>query len=132
MTNINETNKSEDLLLLHDLRRFLHNARDQQDTLIKISKVMSRASGQMQERETATNGIIKSLRHQVDKGVNVCIDTDLNAHIVQISKAISPLLSSVDRIANTFRNFATMVAMVSFVAGFAGSLLGVIAALRLL
>ena len=50
MTNSNETPEAADMLL-HDLRRFLHNARDQQDTLNKISKAMFRAAGQMQDRE---------------------------------------------------------------------------------
>ena len=131
MTDPNEAAEPTDMLL-HDLRRFLHNAHDQQDALAKIANVMANATGHMKVHEAATKRVLQSLRRQVDAGVTVHIDTDLNAHVTRVSQVTSPLVKGIGQLTDTVRRCSIMIAAIAFGAGLAGSLLGVFVALRLL
>jgi len=131
VTDLTETADPTDFLL-HDLRRFLHNAHDHQDALNKISKAMTRSTGLMREQEGTVKRILQRLQKQIDAGVAVHIDADLKAHVVKVANVTAPLVNELQRAANATRNFAMMIAMVTFAAGLSGAFLGVFAALRLL
>jgi hypothetical protein len=128
MTNLTEPAD----LLLHDLRRFLHNACDQQDALNKISNAMASSANHMKEQEGAAKRILQSLQKQINAGVGVHIDADLKAHIAKVSKVTAPLVNELQKSTNATRHFTIMIALVAFSAGLSGGLLGGFAALRLM
>ncbi|WP_411974701.1 hypothetical protein [Sulfitobacter faviae] len=126
------TNNTEPAdLLLHDLRRFLHNAVDQQATLDTISKAMAGSASSMKEQERTAKRILQGIQKQIDGGVAVRIDADLKAHIASVSRVTAPLATDLQKATNAARRFATIFVAIAFSAGFAGGMLGVFAALRL-
>ncbi|WP_299937629.1 hypothetical protein [uncultured Pelagimonas sp.] len=131
MTNLKDPAEPADLLL-HDLRRFLHNAHDQQASLNKISKAMASSTSHMKSQEGAIGRILQNLQTQLEKGVAVHIDADLKAHIAKVSTVTSPLVSELQKASRSARQFTIMITLVAFSAGFSGGLLGVLAALRLM
>lgn len=131
MTNSEDLTEPVDLLL-HDLRRFLHNAKDQQEILHKISKAMARSASHMKEHEGLLTRVLEDLQKQIDAGVVVRIDTELKAHTDKVSSVTAPLVGELQRATNVVRHFGIMIALSAFIAGLSGTLLGVFAALRLL
>ena len=127
MTNLTEPAD----LLLHDLRRFLHNAVDQQATLAMISKAMAGSASSMKEQERTAKRILQGIQKQIDAGVAVRIDADLKAHIASVSRVTAPLATDLQKATNAARRFSTILAVIAFSAGFSGGMLGVFAALRL-
>ena len=127
MTNLTEPAD----LLLHDLRRFLHNAVDQQATLDMISKAMAGSASSMKEQERTAKRILQGIQKQIDAGVAVRIDADLKAHIASVSRVTAPLATDLQKATNAARRFSTILAVIAFSAGFSGGMLGVFAALRL-
>ena len=127
MTNLTEPAD----LLLHDLRRFLHNAVDQQATLAMISKAMAGSARSMKEQERTAKRILQGIQKQIDAGVAVRIDADLKAHIASVSRVTAPLATDLQKATNAARRFSTILAVIAFSAGFSGGMLGVFAALRL-
>lgn len=119
-------------LLLHDLRRFLHDAADQHETLTKIAKVMGRSASQMKEQESAQNRILQNIEKQIDEGVVVKIDADLQAHASRVSRLTEPLRNELQQSAKMIRYLLITIALTALFAGVLGSFLGVFAALRLL
>ena len=119
-------------LLLHDLRRFLHDAADQQQTLTKIAKVMARSASHMKEQEGAQKRILQNIQKQIDEGVVVKIDADLMEHAAKISKLTEPLGNELQQFAKMIRRLLITIALASLFGGVLGSLLGVFAALQLL
>ncbi|MDF3351600.1 hypothetical protein HKX17_15715 [Sulfitobacter sp. KE34] len=133
MPDFDETGTPEPQdMLLHDLRRFLHDAHDQHEALTKISEAMTRATGRMEGQEAAVKRIVQALRQQIEAGVTVQIDADLKAHVSRVSAATTPLIKGVERITKTAHSFAITIAAAAFLAGLTGALVGVFAALRLL
>jgi hypothetical protein len=119
-------------MLLHDLRRFLHDAHDQYEALTKILEAMACATNRMEGQETAVKRILQALRQQIEAGVTVQIDANLKAHVSRVSAATTPLIKGVEKITKTARSIAIMVAAAAFLAGLTGAILGVFVALRLL
>lgn len=127
MPEIKETAEAADMLL-HDLRRFLHNAQDRQDGLIKISQSMARAAEDMKAQKVATTQTLNSLQKQIHSGVKVQVDADLSAHIAGVSQLSSPLMKELLKLQKTIRQFLVMIGSVAFAAGILGSAAAVIAA----
>lgn len=119
-------------LLLHDLRRFLHDAADQQETLTKIARVMGRSASHMKEQESAQKQILQNIQKQIDLGVVVKIDANLKAHTSRVSKLTEPLGKVLQQTVKMIRYMHITVALTALFAGVLGSFLGVFAALRLL
>lgn len=128
MTNLTEPAD----LLLHDLRRFLHHAIDQQDALDKISKTMAGSASSMKEQERTAKRILQGIQKQINAGVAVHIDGDLKAHIANVSRVTAPLANDLQKATDAARHFAFVLALAAFSAGFLGSVLGVFATLRLM
>lgn len=119
-------------LLLHDLRRFLHDAADQQETLTKIAKVMGRSASTMKEQESAQKRILQNIQKQIDDGVVVKIDADLKAHVSRFTRLTEPLSNELQQFAKMIRYLLITIALTALFGGGLGSFLGVFAALRLL
>tara|TARA_R100000935_G_C2815472_1_gene157086 strand:- start:311 stop:706 length:396 start_codon:yes stop_codon:yes gene_type:complete len=119
-------------LLLHDLRRFLHNAKDQQEILYKISKLMARSANHMKEHEGTLMRVLKDLQKQVDSGVVVHINADLKAHTASVSTVTAPLVRELQSATKVIRHFGVTIALSAFIAGISGTFLGIFTALRLL
>lgn len=119
-------------MLLHDLRRFLHDARDQHEVLLKILEVMTNASARMEGQEAVVKRVFQTLKSQVETGVTVHLDADLRAHISQVAAATAPLVFELEKATKTVRRLSFKLGAVSFVAGFIGGLAGVVAAIQLL
>jgi hypothetical protein len=115
-------------MLLHDLRRFLHAAHDQNDALVKISAAMTAATDRMEGQETAVKRILQTLRNQVDAGVRVQIDADLRSHSKSIIAASTPLLEKMELESSMMRRFVFLVSAFAFLAGLLGAGLGVLIA----
>lgn len=67
--------------LMHDLRQFLHDARDQRDALEHVATAIAASAGLMHGHESGLQKIHRTLKRQIDHGVEVHIDGALNAHI---------------------------------------------------
>ena len=119
-------------LLLHDLRRFLHDAADQQEALTAIAKIMGRSANHMKEQESAQKRILHNVQKQIDAGIAVKIDADLKAHTSGIAAMTAPLTQELRQFVNTIRYMLTTIAVAAFLAGLSGGFLGVFAALRLM
>jgi Fe-S cluster assembly scaffold protein SufB len=133
MPDFDETGTAEPQdMLLHDLRRFLHDAHDQHEALKKISEAMARATGRMEGQEAAVKRIVQALRQQIETGVTVQLDADLKAHASRVSAATTPLIEEVQKITKTGRRITIMIGAAAFLAGLTGALMGVFVALRLL
>ena len=119
-------------MLLHDLRHFLHDARDQHEVLLKILESMANASARMEGQEAVVKRVFQTLKSQVETGVTVHVDADLRAHAARVAATTAPLVSELGHATKMVRRLSFMIATVSFIAGFIGSLAGVLVALRLL
>lgn len=119
-------------LIEHDLRRFLHNARDQTDALRKIFTVMTSAEGQIKEQTTATKRIHQNLQRQIDSGVTVHVDADLRAHVARVANSTMPLLKELERHRRSMREMAIMIVAATAASGLLGSVTGVFVAIRFL
>lgn len=124
--------QSPNNMLLHDLRRFLHDARDQHEVLLKISDAITKSSARMEGQEGVVKRVFQTLKGQVETGVTVHVDADLQAHTARVVAATAPLVSELTRTTKMIRRLSFRLAAVSFVAGFIGGLAGVVAALQLL
>ncbi|MDG3040723.1 hypothetical protein [Roseicyclus marinus] len=119
-------------LLEHDLRRFLHNARDQVDALRKTVKLLISAEGQIKEQAAATKRIYQSLQGQIDAGVTVHVDADLKAHVAKVANSTMPLVGELERHRQSIREMVMMIVAATAVSGLLGSVIGVLLAVRFL
>ncbi|UOA34397.1 hypothetical protein DSM110093_04233 (plasmid) [Sulfitobacter sp. DSM 110093] len=119
-------------MLLHDLRRFLHNAHDQHDVLVKIVEAMGGATKRIEEQDKAIKRILQALKAQIDKGVTVHLNADLNTHVGRVSAATAPLIDEIRYMTQMGRRVAVAFTASCFIAGVSGGFVGVFAALRVL
>ncbi|QIK40905.1 hypothetical protein [Pontivivens nitratireducens] len=119
-------------LLEHDLRRFLHNARDQMDALQKTFKLLASAEGQIKEQTAATKRIYQNLQRQIDCGVMVHVDADLKAHAARVANSTMPLLKELEQHRQSIREMAIMIMAATAASGLLGSVAGVFVAIRFL
>lgn len=119
-------------MFLHDLRRFLHEARDQHDVLLRIAEAITKASDRMEGQEVVVKRVFHTLKSQVEAGVTVNIDADLKAHAARVSGATAPLVFELVQTTKMIRRLSIMIATVGFFGGFIGGLAGVAAALHLI
>lgn len=119
-------------LLEHDLRRFLHNARDQTDALRKTYKVLTSAEGQIKEQTASTKRIYQNLQKQIDSGVTVHVDADLKAHVANVASSTMPLLREMERHRQCIREMSIMIVAATAVSALLGSVTGVFVAIRFL
>lgn len=118
-------------MLLHDLRRFLHDARDQHEVLLKTSEAIAKSSERMEGQEGAVKRVFQTLKRQVDTGVTVHVDADLRAHAARVAAVTAPLVSELGHATKMVRRLLFSVAAISAVGGFIGGLGGVLVALQL-
>lgn len=119
-------------MLLHDLRRFLHDARDQHEALLKILEAMTNASARMEGQEAVVKRVFHTLKSQVETGVTVHLDADLKAHTARVAATTAPLVSELGQATKMVRRLSIMIGAISVVGGFMGGLAGVLVALQLL
>lgn len=119
-------------IFLHDLRSFLHNARDQHDVLLKTAEAMSKASARMEGQEAVVKRVFQALKAQVETGVTVHLDADLNAHAARVAASTDPLVSELEQTYKTIRRLSIVIATVSVIGGFIGGLAGVLAAIHII
>ncbi|WP_025051604.1 hypothetical protein [Sulfitobacter noctilucae] len=131
MTNFNDDPERAEILL-HDLRAFLHNAHDQHRALTRISEAIAKSSNRIEGQEATNKRILQTLRKQIDMGVNVHIDADLQSHVARVKAATDPVSKGVERISQTMRHFTLVVASVASASSFAGAIIGVLSAFRFL
>jgi|GEM_PF-5420650 len=118
-------------MLLHDLRRFLHDARDQHEVLLKTSEAMIKAAARMEGQEAVVKRVFQTLKSQVETGVTVHLDADLKAHTSQVAAATAPLVFELGQTTKTVRRISMMIAAISIFGGFMGGLAGVLVALQI-
>jgi len=119
-------------MLLHDLRRFLHDARDQHEILLKILESMTNASARFEGQEAVVKRVFQTLKHQVETGITVHVDADLRAHAARVAASTAPLASELEQTRKVIRRLSIMIVSVSLIGGFIGGLAGVLVALQLL
>ena len=119
-------------MLLHDLRRFLHDARDQHEVLLKILGSMTNASARMEGQEAVVKRVFQTLKQQVETGVTVHVDADLRAHAARVAASTASLASELEQTRKMIRRLSIMIVSVSLIGGFIGGLAGVLVALQLL
>ena len=119
-------------MLLHDLRQFLHDARDQHDALLKILGALTNASARLEGQEAVVKRVFQTLKTQVETGVTVHLDADLKAHTARVAATTAPLVSELGQATKMVRRLSIMIGAISVVGGFMGGLAGVLVALQLL
>ena len=118
--------------LMHDLRQFLHDARDQRDAIEHATKAISASAGLMRGHESGLNAIHRTLQRQIDQGVEVRIDGALNAHIRAVEAGTKNLRELFDDAVGHWQRQKFEIAIWAFISSILGGAAGVILTVHLL
>lgn len=118
--------------LMHDLRQFLHDARDQRDALEHVATAVAASAGLMQGHESGLQKIHRTLQRQIDQGVEVRIDGALNAHARAVEAGTKNLRELFDNAVAHWQRQKFEIAIWAFISSILGGAAGVILTVHLL
>lgn len=118
--------------VMHDLRRFLHGARDQRDAIDGAAAAISVSARLMQGHETDLQKIHRALQRQIEQGVMVQVDGALDAHARTVTGATQKLNSLFGGALMRWQRLKFEVAALAFISGVLGGAAGVILTVQLL
>jgi hypothetical protein len=118
--------------VMHDLRQFLHCARDQRDAIDRAADAVAAAVGLMQGNEAALQKTYRALQRQIDQGVKVRVDGALDAHARTVTSATQKLNSLFGGALMRWQQLKFEVATLVFISSLLGGAAGVIVTVNLL
>jgi len=118
--------------VMHDLRRFLHDARDQQDALDRAVTAISGSASLMRGHEAELQKIHRAIKRQIDQGVQVQVDGALEAHAKIVTNGTSGMKRLFDDALARWQRQKFEVVTLALISSLLGGAAGVIATAHLL
>lgn len=118
--------------VLHDLRQFLHDARDQRDALDRAATAIADSASLMQEHAAELQKIHRALKRQIDQGVQVRVDGALEAHANVVNTGTAGLKRLLGDATALWQRQKFDVATLVFISSLLGGAAGVVATVHLL
>lgn len=117
---------------VHDLRQFLHDARDQRDALDRAATAISGSAGLMAGHEAGLQKIHRFLQRQIEQGVRVHIDDTLDAHARVVSGSTKRLENLFNDAVAHWQRQKFEAAIFAFISSILGGAAGVMLTIHLL